>query len=557
MDPPFLNRCQIRSRNVLQSLQNLHPDHLDTFLEGVGEIEPPRYQFLNGAVRPPLTLVDYKESAKTYDFGNVFLEDSTLCRIVLQVEDNGKFSRHQKEPLDRSQDNPLATPLPGYLIKDFTKHWKAKFEAIKERKAHINSVRQYAHHDFSQKTKRSNFDGNNDSNYKRKSGDPISRHPANKRIKVGLDSIPDSAKSEAFGRIPDQVKTQLFDVVIKTAFPNFENVMMAAWNTVTVYESVGTDFPDLHGAMTDLKSVLREFEASYGKKKLKRESQQNTNQNANQNANKIANQAQSDAVVQQKSEEPMSRSNASTPEEEQGLFVSEKAHDQVAKSVEKTGNSQQVPPRQAPTQEVSVPESPRGRNEASQQTLDNIRSVMTPKQEGVGNDDRTTRKSPSLPPNPFVPDGPRLPGMDPGETLSNGRYPVDRERRANKSPVVLAGQITPTLTRRSDDQSIEPSASSTLSGPRRDRDSNAIQDLRNARSNQNSQIGSPSQGRGLNGANSRYGMFRTMPNGSGAATARSLTIGALDRISNSGSNGAALTAPMAHTLRDHGRDVRR
>jgi hypothetical protein len=42
--------------------------------------------------------------------------------------------------------------------------------------------------------------------------------------------------------------------------------MMASWNVVSVYSNVGTDFPELHKSIVELKSVLQDFEESFGAK---------------------------------------------------------------------------------------------------------------------------------------------------------------------------------------------------------------------------------------------------------------------------------------------------
>ena len=41
---------------------------------------------------------------------------------------------------------------------------------------------------------------------------------------------------------------------------------MASWNVVSVYSNVGTDFPELHKSIVELKSVLQDFEESFGVK---------------------------------------------------------------------------------------------------------------------------------------------------------------------------------------------------------------------------------------------------------------------------------------------------
>jgi hypothetical protein len=103
---------------------------------------------------------------------------------------------------------------------------------------------------------------------KRSIGEPVPKHPANKRKRIGLASIPDAVKSDFFARIPDQFKIELFNSIAKSAFPNFDNLLMAAWNVVSVYEHVGSEFGQLHTSITDLKTVLQEFDATYRKERL-------------------------------------------------------------------------------------------------------------------------------------------------------------------------------------------------------------------------------------------------------------------------------------------------
>jgi hypothetical protein len=65
-----------------------------------------------------------------------------------------------------------------------------------------------------------------------------------------------------FAKIEDKFKVELFDAMIKAAFPGFDNVMTAAWNVVSVYAVVGSEFEALHVAVTELKAVLEEFDAA-------------------------------------------------------------------------------------------------------------------------------------------------------------------------------------------------------------------------------------------------------------------------------------------------------
>jgi hypothetical protein len=99
---------------------------------------------------------------------------------------------------------------------------------------------------------------------KRRPSDTVAKHSSNKRKRVGLETISDDAKTATFNSIPDKIKVDLFNNVVKTAFPNFDNLMVASWNVVSVYSNIGTDFPELHKSIVELKSVLQDFEESVG-----------------------------------------------------------------------------------------------------------------------------------------------------------------------------------------------------------------------------------------------------------------------------------------------------
>ena len=99
---------------------------------------------------------------------------------------------------------------------------------------------------------------------KRKPGDLIAKHCSNKHRCAGLDSIPDAMKSACFSSVPKNIKVDLFNSIITTAFPNFDNLMIAAWNVVSIYAAVGTHFPDLHKAVVELKHVLDDFDDNFG-----------------------------------------------------------------------------------------------------------------------------------------------------------------------------------------------------------------------------------------------------------------------------------------------------
>jgi hypothetical protein len=101
---------------------------------------------------------------------------------------------------------------------------------------------------------------------KRALNEEIVQHVSNKRKCVGLDAIPEDAKRKTFDTISSHVKVDLFNSIVNTAFPNFNNLMIASWNVITIYTACGSDFPDLHKAIVDLKGVLQDFDESFGQR---------------------------------------------------------------------------------------------------------------------------------------------------------------------------------------------------------------------------------------------------------------------------------------------------
>jgi hypothetical protein len=106
---------------------------------------------------------------------------------------------------------------------------------------------------------------------KRQLNERVAKHYSNKRKRVGLESISQEAKAATFNSIPDQIKVDLFNKIVKTAFPSFDNLMIASWNVVSIYSNVGTDFPELHKSIVELKSVLQDFEEIVGAKESRNE----------------------------------------------------------------------------------------------------------------------------------------------------------------------------------------------------------------------------------------------------------------------------------------------
>lgn len=70
-------------------------------------------------------------------------------------------------------------------------------------------------------------------------------------------------KVESVDRLSDQTKVDLFNTFIKSAFPEFDSLLMASWNVVSVYCCVGTEEMMLHNSIGELNEVLQKFEDQY------------------------------------------------------------------------------------------------------------------------------------------------------------------------------------------------------------------------------------------------------------------------------------------------------
>jgi ribosomal protein L12E/L44/L45/RPP1/RPP2 len=101
---------------------------------------------------------------------------------------------------------------------------------------------------------------------KREPNEEVPQHVSNKRKRTGLASISEDAKSKTFDTIPSHVKVDLFNSIVKTAFPNFDNLMVASWNVVSIYQACGSDFPELHRSIVELRGVLQDFDEATGER---------------------------------------------------------------------------------------------------------------------------------------------------------------------------------------------------------------------------------------------------------------------------------------------------
>lgn len=143
-----LNKPQRRALILRDELRYLDARHLDTFIEGLTNPEPPTYKRINGTVYPALTMVTLKDVATRFDLGNVhFDNDASLgtgvFRAYLTVED-GRFELRTDDPLPQDDANMSCVPIHVFIAKGMVQMFETKFKAIWARKNQINEIRQVA-----------------------------------------------------------------------------------------------------------------------------------------------------------------------------------------------------------------------------------------------------------------------------------------------------------------------------------------------------------------------------------------------------------------------------
>lgn len=137
-----LNRAQQRAFILRDQLKYTEPHYLDMFIEGIANPEPPVYKLVGGHVQPSFKEVKIKESAKSFDLGNVEFKGKQVKRIILNIV-NDEYNIDSAEPLHPDPKNIQSMPI-NYLVAQHTfPQVKAKYEAIHHRVQAINALRQH------------------------------------------------------------------------------------------------------------------------------------------------------------------------------------------------------------------------------------------------------------------------------------------------------------------------------------------------------------------------------------------------------------------------------
>jgi len=139
-----LNKAQKRTIILRDELRFLDPRHLDTFIEGIGNPEPPPYKKdYHGNIYPPLVAVKIKPTAMQVDLGNVAFPNRNIRRVYLTYE-AGNFEMRDTEPMPQEDDNLYSVPIFNTMAKHILPLFKAKFAAIQQRQRTLNDTRRFA-----------------------------------------------------------------------------------------------------------------------------------------------------------------------------------------------------------------------------------------------------------------------------------------------------------------------------------------------------------------------------------------------------------------------------
>jgi hypothetical protein len=141
-----MNRPQKRALILRDQLKFLDPKHLDTFLTGIGDPEPPNYKIVNGRLHPPFAEVTLRGGATRLDLGNVrFPGDSCdrTSRVHFMIE-QGKCEMSESTALPERDDDLNSVPIHVFIVKQMIPLFMKKYVAIDTRKRSLNELRQVA-----------------------------------------------------------------------------------------------------------------------------------------------------------------------------------------------------------------------------------------------------------------------------------------------------------------------------------------------------------------------------------------------------------------------------
>jgi len=138
-----ISKADQRVQRLKGLLENRERRHLVGFLHGVDPEEIPQYELVNGVITPPFTEVSLKDSAFSFDFGNVRFLNGDISHVVVSIaEDKPTYDVYA--PLPHDWGNERTVPIPHAVVEELYASWVSKFEAVEELRKKINKQRNFA-----------------------------------------------------------------------------------------------------------------------------------------------------------------------------------------------------------------------------------------------------------------------------------------------------------------------------------------------------------------------------------------------------------------------------
>jgi len=142
-----MNLAQKRVIILRDLLKHLETKHLNTFLVGIEDPEPPNYRCTEGRVHPPLTEITQRESATRLDLGNVIFskegQADRVARVHFSIE-QGKCEMSESDALPAKDDDLNSVPIHVIIVEQMVELFVNKYKAIDTRKRCLNELRQVA-----------------------------------------------------------------------------------------------------------------------------------------------------------------------------------------------------------------------------------------------------------------------------------------------------------------------------------------------------------------------------------------------------------------------------
>ncbi|KAF9734010.1 hypothetical protein PMIN01_08353 [Paraphaeosphaeria minitans] len=280
-----MNRAQKRAFILRDQLKYDEEQHLDVFIDGLRNPEPPRYRRTSSGVQPVFEEVTLKHSTTHFDLGNVEFSDKSIRRVHLTCVGDS-YEMHESDAISSNEDDFNSVPLNYYVAQKIMPSFKKKYEAIYARMQRINDMRKHVYEQACNRLPKTSSrfkEGKSlgklmssnpvtesiqsDSDSRKRPSDSVVRHPLNKKKRISVENVTSSIKTDVMNRLSDQTKVDLFNAFVKSAFPDLDNLLMASWNVVSIFVNVGSEDLMLHNSIGDLHEVLLRFNELLGKKK--------------------------------------------------------------------------------------------------------------------------------------------------------------------------------------------------------------------------------------------------------------------------------------------------